>query len=316
MSLKNSSFPFPGYGRICVGRRRSGAQCPISPLRRRIPCPFSFRAQQSSPYTIWDTSISPKRIRGSQRAYLDLTTRYSQRRATLVLADSAATADDMSRFYETPADKIRVVYPGVDGARLSAYRQSIALPLRERYQLPARYFIFIGTLQPRKNIKRLVERFRSYGSESMTLLARQRWCWLAPEGWLFDESWLNGASNVIVTGYIDEADKDSLLAGAIALVFPSLYEGFGFPGSGSDAYAVRLSSPAIHPACPNWSATRACWLIPLNASEIAQAMSRCSEDEDLRQMLIARGRQRAKRFTWSAAAETVMDGLRRAGPAR
>ena len=83
-----------------------------------------------------------------QRLYLDLTTRYSAARAAVVLADSQATADDLTRFYGTPASKIRVVYPGVDAPPVGD-----VAAVRAKYGLPERYFLFLGTLQPRKNIR-------------------------------------------------------------------------------------------------------------------------------------------------------------------
>lgn len=237
-----------------------------------------------------------------QRAYLELSTRCSQRRAALVLADSEATAADLSRFYGTAMDKIRVVYPGFDGAALKSSAQETAAA-RAKYRLPARYFIFIGTLQPRKNIERIVKAFRQWQREhddddTALVLA-------GGEGWLFDKSWLEVASNVIVTGYIDEADKGGLLAGAIALVFPSLYEGFGFPA----VEAMHCGTPVIASetsSLPELVGDAGLLVNPLDVPAIAEAMGRCSDDAALRQLLSERGIQRAKRFTWSAAAEQVM----------
>ena len=237
-----------------------------------------------------------------QRAYLELSTRYSQRRAALVLADSKATAADLNRFYGTSSDKIRVVYPGFDGRAATPSAKSIEAT-RAKYLLPARYFVFIGTLQPRKNIKRIVEAFRRWqlerdDSETALVLA-------GGEGWLFDASWLDGASNLIVTGYIDEADKRGLLAGAIALVFPSLHEGFGFPA----VEAMHGGAPVIASATsslPELVGDAGLLVDPLDAAAIAAAMGRCSDDAALRKLLIKRGCQRAKRFTWEAAARQLL----------
>ena len=191
-----------------------------------------------------------------QRLYLDITTRYSQARAALVLADSEATTADLGHYYSTPAGKIRTVYPGVDA--LDAKSAAAAIDsVRAKHGLPQRYFLFVGTLQPRKNIKRLIQAFRRWREDHDGALVLA-----GAKGWLFDEAWLEGAHNVHVTGYIDEADKGSLLAGAMALVFPSLHEGFGFP-----------VIEAMHCGCPviaskssslrrNWSLTPACWSTP------------------------------------------------------
>ena len=170
----------------------------------------------------------------SQRHYLDLTTRFSQARAKIVLADSLATAADLRRHYRTPAEKIRVLYPGVDPPPMRDLRQVL-----DKYQLPRRYFLFIGVLQPRKNIERIVAAFTRWqadGGDYETALALA-----GGKGWLFDDRWLAGAQNVLLPGYIDEADKGALLAGALALVFPSLHEGFGFPA----IEAMHCGTPVI-----------------------------------------------------------------------
>ena len=239
-----------------------------------------------------------------QRAYLDATTRYSQARADIVLADSQATADDLRRYYGTNADKITVVYPGVDGDCLRATAADVAA--RAKYELPERYFLFLGTLQPRKNIKRLVQAFARWqqeqdDDETALVLA-------GGVGWLFEDSWLEGARNVRLAGYIDEADKPGLLAGSIALVFPSLYEGFGFPA----IEAMYAETPVIASETSSLGeivADAGLLVDPLSVAEIAEAMSRCSADEALRRKLILRGRQRAERFTWAAAAEQVMQAI-------
>ena len=237
-----------------------------------------------------------------QRAYLDVSTRWSQARAAVVLADSQATAADLGRFYGTPRDKIRVVYPGVDGGSLRASLRDIEA-VRAKYDLPPRYFLFIGTLQPRKNIQGLVRAFTQWQQadgdcETALALAGGR-------GWLFDERWLQGADNIRWLGYIDEADKGGLLGGALGLVFPSLHEGFGFPvieamHCGAPVIASRTSS------LPELVGGAGLLVDPTDTADIAAAMSRLSRDQNLRREMIDRGYERAKRFTWEKAAREVM----------
>lgn len=244
-----------------------------------------------------------------QRAYLDATTRYSQARADIVLADSQATADDLRRFYGTSPDKIRVVYPGVDSDRLRATAADVAAA-RAKYELPERYFLFIGTLQPRKNIKRLSQAFARWqqeqsDDETALVLA-------GGKGWLFEDGWLEGARNIRLSGYIDATDKAGLMQGSIALVFPSLYEGFGFPA----VEAMHAGTPVIASKTSSLGeivADAGLLVDPLSVAEIAEAMSRCSTDEILRRELIRKGRQRAGRYTWAAAAEQVMKAFEALG---
>jgi glycosyltransferase involved in cell wall biosynthesis len=160
-----------------------------------------------------------------QRAYLEWTTQHSANRATRLLADSQATACDLAAWYGANDEVIRVVYPGVSPA--AAVRVEAITAARAAFGIPPRYLLFIGTLQPRKNIARMVQAFACYctahpDDSTALVLAGAR-------GWLYDPVWTAGVPNVITTGYLDEASKQALLAGASAFVFPSLYEGFGFP---------------------------------------------------------------------------------------
>lgn len=247
-----------------------------------------------------------------QRLYLDWTTRYSARRATLVLADSQATAYDLTKFYGTPQGKIRVVYPGVEPPPLyamergSLVKQDGGEVIRLKYSLPARYFLFIGTLQPRKNIARIVQAYRLWrehhpGDSAGLVLA-------GGKGWLFDPAWVQGVDGVHLPGYIDDADKAALLVGALALVFPSLYEGFGFPV----IEAMHTGTPVITSntsSLPELVGDAGLLVNPLDAEAIADTMGRLSDSETLRQSLRDKGYIQAAKFTWEQAARQTLEAL-------
>jgi glycosyltransferase involved in cell wall biosynthesis len=232
-----------------------------------------------------------------------VSTRWSAARAALVFADSRATAADLTRFYGTPASKIRVVYPGVSAPPIGDMEA-----VRAKYRLPERYFLFLGTLQPRKNIKRLVEAFRRWRTARPTddptglVLA-------GSPGWLYDAAWVIGAEHVYMPGYVDDADKGALYAGALALVFPTLYEGFGFP----ILEAMLCGSPVITSntsSLPELAGDAALLVDPLDVDAISGAMQTISADAALRARLIAAGRAQAAQFTWDRAAAAVLDALR------
>lgn len=237
-----------------------------------------------------------------QRAYLDLTTRYSQARATYILADSQATANDLTRFYDTSPDKIHVTYPGVDAAPLLDTMQDVKT-IRAKYNLPDRYFLFIGTLQPRKNIQRIIQAFAQWQAQQNN---RDTALVLAGgQGWLFDPSWIDGVDNIILTGYIDESDKSTLMKGSIALVFPTLYEGFGFPV----IEAMQSETPVIASttsSLPELIGDAGILVNPEDVAAIADAMSQYVLDDDLRQQMIDRGKVQASKFTWEKTAQQVI----------
>ena len=238
------------------------------------------------------------------RLYLNLSTATSVRRANIILADSQATADDVTRFYGAPANKQRVVYPGVEPPPVGDVEA-----VRAKYNLPPRYFLFVGTLQPRKNIARIVQAYARWrlahpGDATGLVLA-------GGQGWLYDPAWVSGVDGVVLTGYVDEADKGALYAGALALVFPSLYEGFGFPV----VEAMHCGAPVIcsdTSSLPELAADAALLVDPLDVDAIAAAMTRLSDDPAQRDTLRARGAIQARRFTWDEAAAATLAALEQA----
>lgn len=237
----------------------------------------------------------------NQRHYLNLTTQYSANRARIVLADSQATAKDLAWFYGVRPEKTRVVYPGIDPLEIGDIDA-----VRAKYNLPEHYFLFIGTLQPRKNIARLVGAFDLWRKQNPT--EKISLVLAGGQGWLYDPSWTANIPNITLTGYIDEADKGTLYAGAVALVFPSLYEGFGFPvleamGCGTPVIASNTSS------LPELVGDAGLLVDPLNIESIATAMTQIVSDEALRGDFIQRGKTQVEQFTWDAAARAALDAL-------
>ncbi len=242
-----------------------------------------------------------------QRRYLDWTTAHSARRAAVVFADSHATARDLTHFYGTPEAKIRVVYPGVDAPPVGDIQA-----VRARYRLPERYFLFLGTLQPRKNIERIA---RAYAQWRATHSGEDVGLVLAgAQGWLFDPAWTAGVEGITLTGYVDDTDRGALYAGALALVFPSLYEGFGFPA----VEAMSCGTPVLASSTsslPELVGDAGLLVDPLNTDEIANGMAQLSDDLTIRQQFAERGRAQAAQFTWEAAARGILAGLEGAAQA-
>ncbi len=263
--------------------------------------PFIFLGRAIA--TVHDLGFKyfPQAHPASQRLYLDWTTRYSATRAKLILADSQATADDLHTFYGTSSSKIRVVYPGVDKPIVGDVEE-----VRRKYNLPERYFLFIGTLQPRKNISRLVQAYalwrKQHPNDNTALVLA------GGKGWLYDPDWTDNVEGIHITGYIDEIDKGALYAGALALVFPSLYEGFGFPV----LEAMSCGTPVIASSTsslPELVGEAGLLVDPLNVEAIAAAMSKLSSDQPLRQSYHRRGYKQAAKFTWETSAAQLLNAF-------
>ncbi|RMG80483.1 MAG: glycosyltransferase family 1 protein, partial [Chloroflexi bacterium] len=266
--------------------------------------PFFFPGKAA--VTIHDLGYKyfPQAHTRKQRLYLDLTTAYSARRAHVVFADSIATAKDLQQHYGISREKIHVVYPGVEPPTISDFGA-----VKKRYKLPERYFLFIGTLQPRKNIQRLVQAYRlwqqSNPSEDIGLVLA------GGKGWLYDEQWIEGVTNVHLIGYVDEVDKGALYQNAVALVFPSLYEGFGFPA----VEAMHCGTPVLASntsSLPELVGEAGLLVNPLDTQAIAEGMARLASDKSLRQTLQQQGYEQARQFTWEQAAQAVFQAFEQA----
>jgi glycosyltransferase involved in cell wall biosynthesis len=244
----------------------------------------------------------------SERLYLDLSTRHSARRADIVLADSEATRRDLGRSYGIAPEKVRVAYPGIDPALAPVTDPGVLKSVREKYGLPPRYLFFIGSLRPRKNLTRLVEAFaKAQPPDTALVLAGKPG--RAAQDLIAQVERLD--LPVIFPGYVADADVAALYSAALALVFPSLYEGFGFPV----AEAMRCGTPVIcsnTSSLPEIAGDAALLVDPLDADAIAEAIRRVAGDSDLRASLSARGKARAARFTWEDAAHRTLTTLEEA----
>ena len=249
-----------------------------------------------------------------QNAYLRWSTRYNARAAARVLADSQATRDDLVRHYQIPAGKIVVVYPGRDESLAPVTDPAALAAVRARYGLAGRYLLHVGTLQPRKNLIRLVQAFASLlASGGGPSAADLQLVITGKKGWLYgdllaeiDKLGLAAQGRVVLTGYLPDADLPALLSGALAFCFPSLYEGFGFPvieamACGAPVVCSNVSS------LPEVAGDAALLVDPLDVAALAAALGQIAADEGLRRELSERGLRQAARFSWRQSARQVLD---------
>ncbi|MBN2304313.1 MAG: glycosyltransferase family 4 protein [Anaerolineae bacterium] len=243
------------------------------------------------------------------RRYLAWSTRHSVRRATRIVADSLATTKDLAAHYRVSENRISLVYPGVDQALAPVTDAEKLAEVRARYQLPERYLLFIGTLQPRKNIARIVQGYVRWTStqpdpDVALVLA-------GPKGWLYDPAWTEGVAGVIMPGYIADEDIAALYSGALALVFPTLHEGFGFPV----LEAMRCGTPVITSTTSSLPEVAGDAALLINARDIdaiAGAIDQVVNDVALRADLMVRGYQHTGKFTWDHTAEQILQAIEQA----
>lgn len=252
-----------------------------------------------------------------QRLYLHWGTWWSVRRAHRIIADSEATRSDVIRFYKVPPERVSVVYPGRDEAirRVEDPRQVDAV--RRKHALTRPYVLFVGTLQPRKNLERLIHAFAraipllpdEWGSLELVLAGGTGW--LADA--ILDAPGRYGIDGrVRFLGYVPDEDLPALLTGARAFAFPSLYEGFGFPILEAQACGVPVLASNVS-SLPEVAGDAALLVDPSDVDAMAEGLCRLVVDETLRGALVARGYANVERFSWARAAREVLEILESAG---
>jgi len=250
-------------------------------------------------------------------AYLNRAVPPSIQRAHLVLADSQSTKADLVELLGVPAAKIEVLYPGVGDTYQPIRDQATLAAVRQKYNLPDNFVLFVGTIEPRKNLVTLlkafhVSRFTFHASRS-TFHARATNLKLViagGKGWLYAETFataerLGLSGDVVFLGYVPEADLPALYSLARLFVFPSLYEGFGLP----PLEAMACGTPVVcanTSSLPEVAGDAALLVDPLDADGLATAMQQALGDEGLRARMVERGLRQAARFTWRAAAQQLL----------
>ncbi len=241
--------------------------------------------------------------------YLNTVVPRSVARADHILADSQATKADLIELYRTPAEKITVLYSGVDEVFRPVTDPATLAAARARYGLGDAPFIFaISTLQPRKNFVRLIQAFARL---PQSLISNLQLVIAGGQGWLFDSIFieverLGLKDRVRFPGFVADADLPALYSAARVLAYPSLYEGFGLPL----LEAMACGTPVVTStaAClPEVAGDAALLVNPYDVDALAEALACAVSDEALRAGLIAKGFARAREFRWEQSAQKLLD---------
>lgn len=247
----------------------------------------------------------------SQRWYLDASTRWSAGRTTRLIAVSQATADDLQAAYGVPAAKVRVIHEAAANWQRADDEDQAAI--REKYGLIRPYALYMGTIQPRKNLARLIKAYsklHAANPPAWDLLLVGSPGWLSEP--LYDLVATSGLEDYVrFTGYAPDDELISLLSGALFFTFPSLFEGFGLPVLEAQTVGVPVMT-ANNSSLPEIAGDAAILVDPTDVDAIAEAMLRLSQDEALRQQLIAAGYENVKRFSWEKAAQETLAVLEEA----
>jgi glycosyltransferase involved in cell wall biosynthesis len=240
------------------------------------------------------------------RWYLNATMPLYCRRADHIIAVSENTRRDLVTAYGVPEEKVTVILEAAD-PRFYPRSAEMVTAARERYGLPPRYLLFVGTIEPRKNLSRLLAAFETVHADRLTdglvIVGRP--------GWLYDSFFAALEASpvrdaVVLPGYVVDEDLPAVYAGAQALVFPSLYEGFGLPvleamACGTPVVTSRASS------IPEVGGDAALYFDPASVGEMAETIRAMLCDPTTGEEKREQGLTRAAQFSWQRVAAETWD---------
>jgi len=225
------------------------------------------------------------------------------RRARKVLTVSKASKDDILHFLKIPAEKVEVIYNGLDERLAQAPTDEEVARVRQRFQLTAPYVLYAGNIKPHKNVDRLIEAFsilRRRGMSEVRLLIIGDEISKYPNlRRLVHRHQLH--QYVRFLGFVADATLAVLYRLASVFVFPSLYEGFGLPPLEAMAAGAPVITSNVS-SLPEVVGDAALLIDPMDPQAIADAMARVLGDPALRAELVRRGRERVKAFSWDRSA--------------
>ncbi|KXK08968.1 MAG: Capsular glucan synthase [Microgenomates bacterium OLB22] len=230
-------------------------------------------------------------------------TKESVTKAKAVITVSASTKSDVMKHYHTSEARIHVIYNGFQG--YPPARNKIAT-LKKYDVANKNYILFVGTLQSRKNIARLIEAIhtiRSTYPDLLLLLAGRR-------GWLY-EKMLKRIQELQLTdvvrelGYVPDAELAVLYENAQCFVLPSLYEGFGIPILEAMAHGTPVVT-SDNSSLPEVGGDACLYVNANDTMQIAIAIERVLTEKELRKSLVSKGKEQIKKFSWDACAAQTL----------
>lgn len=245
-----------------------------------------------------------------ERLYMRFSIRHSVRWASHVIAVSENTQHDLMQLYHVPAEKIGVIYEGI--GKMVEDSQSMLEEKQSNNSLSSLFFLFVGRLEKRKNVARIIEAFAIFKKKTrlphrLVLVGKPGYGYKKIKDQISKSKY---QTDIVELGYVSEAEKWVLLKKAEALVFPSLYEGFGLP----ILEAQMVGTPVVTSttsSLPEIAGGGAFLVDPTRSKELSRALVSVATDERRRAGIINEATQNVDRFSWVRCARGVAQLLKR-----
>ncbi len=231
-------------------------------------------------------------------------TKYSAEKARKIIAVSKNTKKDLMKYYHVPENKVEVIYNGFNN-KLKIKNEKRKIKLKSK-----KYILYLGTIQPRKNLGTLIAAFQLMLKEKpeySLIIAGKK-------GWLYEKIFdrvkaLNLEEKVIFTGYVNDEEKTELYENASIFVLPSLYEGFGIPLLEAMNFGCPLIS-SFTSSLPEIGGDACLYFDPTKPIELKEKMKEMIENTTLRQELIQKGKKRVHLFSWEKCGKETLNSIK------
>lgn len=233
-------------------------------------------------------------------------TKYSAKNAKKIITISQSSKNDIIKEYGVRKDDVIVTYPGINELKTENLKPKSMDDLNKKFGIDKEYVLFVGTLQPRKNIEKLIEAFSKIDKDILLIIVGKK-------GWLYEDI-LNAPEKfgipqkVKFLDFVSDDELPSLYKNALCFVLPSLYEGFGLPvleamKNGCPVLTSNVSS------LPEAGGDAVLYFNPLNVDEISKTIKKIIDDKNLRQEMIKKGFLQVKKFSWEKTARQTLEVL-------
>jgi glycosyltransferase involved in cell wall biosynthesis len=287
--------------RACRKERVDLLHCPKSAIPYKSPCPTVVTLHDLIPLR------HPETEKLAARIYWNLQMPIAARRSSFIITDSEHARQEIIEDFQVAPERIKVIMLGFNPAMLDRRDPVTAESVRLKYGLPQGYILYVGTIQPRKNIDTLFEAFyrlKQVRKDMPKLVIVGR------KGWLYDKLFARFAElgltdEVIFTGFVPDEDLPYIYDGARLFAYLSFFEGFGLPPLEAMACGIPVVTSNTT-SLPEVVGDAGIAVPPADVDKVMAAIARILDDEGYSALLGQRGRERALLFSWEAAARETM----------